>query len=83
MKCPECGPVEDQAHLGPTDTNSIGYRCGKCGRLYVVPLIDLERLIDHLQQLWSEADSMGRHQVEFAQRIAEVERQLKAAHDGH
>ena len=79
MKCPHCGDEEKQESFGHVEAIYTGYRCAKCGRLYTVPSPALGELVDRLEELKTQAETLARQQADFANRIAEIEGQIRSA----
>lgn len=78
MKCPHCGTSEQQQQLKELEPCTAGYRCPKCGCLYVAAS-GMDAIINRLNELKAIADASARQQEEFARRLAEFERDFKAA----
>jgi transposase-like protein len=74
MKCPDCGDAEQQERLGPDSQllGHTGYRCPKCGRLYVVPT-DIADLTHRLAEMKARLHVLGLEMGSLAREIADAE----------
>jgi hypothetical protein len=75
MKCPDCGDATEQQRLA-SESRSLTFCCGKCGRFYAVPMMDLAA---RLEELKANADWLASQHALLAERIAAVEAHIKVA----